>query len=244
MANIRQECGKIRDRLEESKRDVLSRRSANEQSQLLNILDAMISVRQEKQKFEKKEISFQSKSIDVHLSLLKKKVQSENEKLKKSEEKLLVKVHQQINDKRNDLNRIDQQLNYLIQENPIEKLDQIEVKIRDLIRLFAEIPSRIQSLNLIHLTISNELRAKIFNWTNEEISRIELFPTNSTNEIHFDSSTTYSRSNSFVPNRSERSSTTPLTSLKQLLGIRTQDSTQIETIVNHQEVFTKDEIQK
>ena len=45
LGNIRLECSKVRERLNESKRDVLSRRSTGEQSQLNSILDAMISVR-------------------------------------------------------------------------------------------------------------------------------------------------------------------------------------------------------
>ena len=45
LGNIRSECGKVRERLNECKRDVLSRRSPHEQSQLLVILDAMIAVR-------------------------------------------------------------------------------------------------------------------------------------------------------------------------------------------------------
>jgi len=45
LSNIRLECGKLRSRLEDSKREVLSRRSSTEQSQLISILDAMIAVR-------------------------------------------------------------------------------------------------------------------------------------------------------------------------------------------------------
>lgn len=44
------ECEKLRSRLEESKREVLSRRSSNEQPQLLSILDAMIAVSLNKHK--------------------------------------------------------------------------------------------------------------------------------------------------------------------------------------------------
>lgn len=44
LANIRMECAKLRQRLDESKREVLSRRSSNEQTQLLSVLDAMIAV--------------------------------------------------------------------------------------------------------------------------------------------------------------------------------------------------------
>jgi len=45
LSNIRLECGKLRSRLEDSKREVLSRRSSTEQTQLISILDAMIAVR-------------------------------------------------------------------------------------------------------------------------------------------------------------------------------------------------------
>jgi hypothetical protein len=45
LANIRIECSKLRSRLEDSKREVLSRRSSIEQTQLISILDAMIAVR-------------------------------------------------------------------------------------------------------------------------------------------------------------------------------------------------------
>ncbi|CAF4942586.1 unnamed protein product, partial [Rotaria magnacalcarata] len=42
--NIRMECAKLHSRLADSKREVLSRRPSNEQTQLLSILDAMIAV--------------------------------------------------------------------------------------------------------------------------------------------------------------------------------------------------------
>jgi hypothetical protein len=54
---------------------------------------------------------------------LKKKVQTEIEQTKKFDEKLISRIHQQINDKRNELNRIDNQLNKIIQQNPLEKLE-------------------------------------------------------------------------------------------------------------------------
>jgi hypothetical protein len=44
LANIRTECAKLRTRLEDSKREVLSRRSSMEQIQLASVLDAMIAV--------------------------------------------------------------------------------------------------------------------------------------------------------------------------------------------------------
>ena len=45
LGNIHSECAKLRVRLEESKREVLSRRSSSEQTQLASVLDAMICVR-------------------------------------------------------------------------------------------------------------------------------------------------------------------------------------------------------
>ncbi len=57
------------------------------------------------------------------MNLLKKKVQTEMEQTKKSDEKLIPRIHQQINEKRYELNRIDNQLNKIIQENPLEILE-------------------------------------------------------------------------------------------------------------------------
>jgi regulator of replication initiation timing len=57
---------------------------------------------------------------------LKKKVQTEIEQTKKSDDKQVSRIHQQINEKRNELNRIDQQLNKIIQENPLEKLEKYQ----------------------------------------------------------------------------------------------------------------------
>ncbi|UJR34999.1 hypothetical protein I4U23_027775 [Adineta vaga] len=201
LANIRSECVKLRHRLEDSKREVLSRRSSNEQSQLLTILDAMIA----------------SKSIENHLNLLKKKVQAEVERTKKSEEKILPRIHQQITEKRNELNRIDQQLNKIIQENPLERLEKLELKIREYTRLVNDLPQHIHSLNILHLSLSNELRSNLLTWSHEEFNKINL-----TNEIIQSSSPTP------LPIMPSQISSTPLTSLKQLLGIRTQDTTILE----------------
>ncbi len=60
------------------------------------------------------------------MGLLKKKVQTEIEQTKKSDDKQVSRIHQQINEKRNELNRIDQQLNKIIQENPLEKLEKYQ----------------------------------------------------------------------------------------------------------------------
>ncbi len=54
---------------------------------------------------------------------MKKKIQTEIEQTKKSDDKQVSRIHQQINEKRNELNRIDHQLNKIIQENPLEKLE-------------------------------------------------------------------------------------------------------------------------
>jgi hypothetical protein len=57
---------------------------------------------------------------------LKKKVQTEIEQTKKSDDKQVSRIHQQINEKRNELNRIDHQLNIIIQENYLEKLEKYQ----------------------------------------------------------------------------------------------------------------------
>ncbi len=57
---------------------------------------------------------------------MKKKVQTEIEQTNKSDDKQVSRIHQQINEKRNELNRIDQQLNKIIQENPLEKLEKYQ----------------------------------------------------------------------------------------------------------------------
>ncbi|CAF1659769.1 unnamed protein product, partial [Adineta ricciae] len=201
LANIRLECAKLRHRLQESKREVLSRRASNEQGQLLTILDAMIA----------------SKSIENHLNLLKKKVQTEAEQTKKSQENLLPQIHQQITEQRNQLNRIDQQLNKIIQENPFDKLEKLESKIRDYTRLISEFPQHIHSLNILHLSLSNQIRSNLFTWSNEQFNQINL-----ANQPIIQSPPTP------LPEILSQTPSTPLTSLKQLLGIRTQDSTILE----------------
>jgi hypothetical protein len=60
------------------------------------------------------------------MGLLKKKVQTEIEQTKKSDDKQVSRIHQQINEKRNELNRIEQQLNIIIQENYLEKLEKYQ----------------------------------------------------------------------------------------------------------------------
>ncbi|CAF4135879.1 unnamed protein product [Rotaria sp. Silwood2] len=209
LANIRMECGKLRSRLEDSKREVLSRRSSIEQTQLMSILDAMIA----------------SKSVEVHLSLLKKKVQTEIEQTKKCDEKLIPRIHQQIIEKRNELNRIDNHLNKIIQENPLEKLEKLELKIRDYARLLSDLPTRIHSLNIMHLSLSNDLRSNILTWPVEQFSRINII--NNSIEYSIESPPTPLI---MIPSQTP---TTPLTSLKQLLGIRTQDTTILEPLLTN-----------
>ncbi|CAF4140665.1 unnamed protein product [Rotaria magnacalcarata] len=204
LANIRMECAKLHSRLADSKREVLSRRPSNEQTQLLSILDAMIA----------------SKSVEVHLSLLKTKIQTEIEQNKKSDEKSIPRIHQQIIEKRNELNRIDNQLNKIIQENPLEKLEKLELKIRDYTRLINDLPTRFHSLNIMHLSLSNDLRSNILTWPIEQFSRINLI--NNPIEITIESPPTPLV---MIPSQTP---TTPLTSLKQLLGIRTQDTLILE----------------
>ncbi|CAF3287852.1 unnamed protein product [Rotaria socialis] len=204
LANIRMECAKLHSRLADSKREVLSRRPSDEQTQLLSILDAMIA----------------SKSVEVHLSLLKTKIQTEIEQNKKSDEKSIPRIHQQIIEKRNELNRIDNQLNKIIQENPLEKLEKLELKIRDYTRLINDLPTRFHSLNIMHLSLSNDLRSNILTWPIEQFSRINLI--NNPIEITIKSPPTPLV---MIPSQTP---TTPLTSLKQLLGIRTQDTLILE----------------
>ncbi|CAF1286611.1 unnamed protein product [Adineta steineri] len=200
LANIRMECSKLRNRLEDSKREVLSRRASNEQTQLMSILDAMIA----------------SKSVEVHINFLKKKVQTELEQIKKFDDKPILRIHQQITEQRNELNRIDNQLNKIIQENPLEKLEKLELKIRDYIRLINDLPRYFHSLNIMHLSLSNDLRSNLLTWPIEEFSRINLI----NNSIE-------SPPISLVPIPTQ-TPPTPLTSLKQLLGIRTQDTIILE----------------
>jgi hypothetical protein len=166
---------------------------------------------------------------------LKKKVQTEIEQTKKSDDKQVTRIHQQINEKRNELNRIDQQLNKIIQQNPLEKLEKyqnkflfyflflfpnrLELKIRDYTRLLNDLPSRFHSLNVMHLSLSNDLRSNILTWSTEEFARINLI----NNSIESSPTPLV-----IIPTQT---STTPLTSLKQLLGIRTQDTTIIEPIL-------------
>jgi len=71
----------------------------------------------------------------------------------------------------------------------------------------------------MHLSLSNDLRSNILTWPIEEFSRINLL----NNPI--DSPPTPLI---IIPSQTP---TTPLTSLKQLLGIRTQDTTIIEPIL-------------
>jgi acetolactate synthase small subunit len=47
---------------------------------------------------------------------LKKKVRTEIEQTRKSDNKQVSRIHQQINEKRNEINQIDHQLNKIIQE--------------------------------------------------------------------------------------------------------------------------------
>ena len=173
---------------------------------------------------------------------MKKKIQNELEQTKKSDEKQLPRLHQQINEKRNELNRIDQQLTQIIQENPLEKLEKsliesllsilhfhfrLELKIRDYIRLLNDLPSRFHSLNVMHLSLSNDLRSNILTWPIEEFSRLNLI------EHSIESSPTPLIS---IPTQTP---TTPLTSLKQLLGIRTQDTTILEPILTTKEDYQR-----
>jgi hypothetical protein len=71
----------------------------------------------------------------------------------------------------------------------------------------------------MHLSLSNDLRSNILTWPIEEFSRINLM----NNSIESSPTPLV-----IIPSQTP---TTPLTSLKQLLGIRTQDTTAIEPIL-------------
>jgi len=84
----------------------------------------------------------------------------------------------------------------------------------------------------MHLSLSNDLRSNILTWPIEEFSRINLL----NNQI--DSPPTPLI---IIPSQTP---TTPLTSLKQLLGIRTQDTTIFEPILTTNDTSTKEENQQ
>jgi hypothetical protein len=84
----------------------------------------------------------------------------------------------------------------------------------------------------MHLSLSNDLRSNILTWPIEEFSRINLL----NNPI--DSPPTPLL---IIPSQTP---TTPLTSLKQLLGIRTQDTTIFEPILTTNQNSTKEENQQ
>jgi hypothetical protein len=81
----------------------------------------------------------------------------------------------------------------------------------------------------MHLSLSNDLRSNILTWPIEEFSRINLI-NNKSNE----SSPTPLI---IIPSQTP---TTPLTSLKQLLGIRTQDTTITEPILTNENSSKED----
>ena len=91
--------------------------------------------------------------------------------------------------------------------------------MRDYVRLLNDLPSRFHSLNVMHLSLSNDLRSNILTWPIEEFSQINLI------------------------DHSIESSPTPLTLLKQLLGIRTQDTTILEPILTS-ETSAKEDFQR
>ncbi len=71
----------------------------------------------------------------------------------------------------------------------------------------------------MHLSLSNDLRSNILAWPIEEFARVNL--TNNPMEL----------SPTPLVILPSQTSTTPLTSLKQLLGIRTQDTTIMEPVL-------------
>ena len=72
----------------------------------------------------------------------------------------------------------------------------------------------------MYLSLSNDLRSNILQWPIEEFSRINII-----NNHPIESPPTPLL---IIPSQTP---TTPLTSLKQLLGIRTQDTTILEPIL-------------
>lgn len=95
----------------------------------------------------------------------------------------------------------------------------MEFQIREYIRILSEFPSHIHSLNLNHLSLSNELQSNILNWSTEQFARLNL------NQNPIESSPIPLL---IIPSQTP---TTPLTSLKQLLGIKTQDTSILEPIL-------------
>ena len=111
-------------------------------------------------------------------------------------------------------------------------MNRLELKIRNYNQLINDLPKRFHSLNILHLSLSNDLRSNILKWPVEQFSRINLI--NDSNEIPFESPPTSSAINA------NQTPTTPLTSLKQLLGIRTQDVTILEPSFNHDILSTEE----
>jgi hypothetical protein len=81
----------------------------------------------------------------------------------------------------------------------------------------------------MHLSLSNDLRSNILTWSTEEFSRVNLI----TNDSIESSPTPLV----IIPTQTP---TTPLTSLKQLLGIRTQDTTMTEPILTNDNSIKED----
>jgi hypothetical protein len=80
----------------------------------------------------------------------------------------------------------------------------------------------------MHLSLSNDLRSNILTWPIEEFSRINLLkPSNESSPTPL----------IIIPSQTP---TTPLTSLKQLLGIRTQDTTITEPILTNENSSKED----
>jgi len=80
----------------------------------------------------------------------------------------------------------------------------------------------------MHLSLSNDLRSNILTWPIEEFSRINLI----NNSIESPPTPLL-----IIPSQTP---TTPLTSLKQLLGIRTQDTTIMEPILTNDPSLKED----
>ena len=80
-------------------------------------------------------------------------------------------------------------------------------------------------MNILHLSLSNDLRSNLLTWPTEQFSRLNLINHSIENENHSSPTSLVT-----IPSQTP---TTPLTSLKQLLGIRTQDTTMVEPVLTN-----------
>jgi hypothetical protein len=115
----------------------------------------------------------------------------------------------------------------------------LEAKVRDYIQLLNELPARLHSLNVQHLSLSNDLRANLLNWPAEQFARLDSLD----NVVDVPSESASSPTIDTLEAITSETPPTPLTSLKQLLGIRTQDTVQLEPSTNS-DVSSQDDVQR